>query len=410
MASMYETIKTENKQILVWNKNVPIDKTAIKQMQDVAALPFVYKHVAAMPDAHTGIGAAVGSVVATEKAIIPAAVGVDIGCGMMAYQTNLKAEWLPDNLKQLRRDIEKVVPRGTSANKQNKFAEWKEPPPEMIETWIGKFAERYHKIVSKHPAIDSKKGIKPYQQLGTLGSGNHFVELCLDQKGKVWVMLHTGSRNTGNRIGRYFISLAKEFAEKNLMDYYLPDKNLAYFAEGNELFSDYIEAMLFAQSFAEHNRIHLMNNIFKVLKGKFPDLKQGTLAINCHHNYAAVEKHYGKKVWVTRKGAVNAETGTYGIIPGSMATESYIVQGKGNKESFNSCSHGAGRAMSRTMAKKSITMAQHKKACQGVECRTDADVLDESPAAYKDINAVIKAQSDLITVKAKLKQVLNIKG
>lgn len=403
---MYSIVRTDHRQILIWNKDVDVHDEAMDQGRNLASLPFVYKHVVMMPDAHADIGVPVGAVVATTKAIVPAAVGADIGCGMMACHTNVKASALPDDLSQIRQDIERAVPHGSG--KKKGVSEWIKPPPEAIEIWISKLAQKYHRIAQKNPAIDGDKA-PTYQHLGTLGGGNHFVELCLDEKDNLWITLHTGSRSVGNRISDYFMDQAREFAERNFIDHYLPDPNLAYFTSGNESFGDYTEAMLFAQEYAKQNRVHIMDNIFKALRRHFPDIKQTKVSINCHHNYAEVEKHNGKSVWVSRKGAVNAKRNAYRIIAGSMGTGSYIVKGEGNPFSFSSCSHGAGRAMSITEARNSISQAQHHKDCKKVE-HSASDATEHSPRAYKDLDAVIDSQRDLVTVKTRLRPIVNVRG
>lgn len=389
----------------MWVKGVALDDEAIKQMENVARLPIIHGHVAAMPDCHWGLGATVGSVIPTRSAIIPAAVGVDIGCGMMAWQLSLKAKDLPDNLSKLRADIERAVPHGFVSTKgRARKGAWEIVPDSVGARWRD-LDERYRRIVDKHPRISHKT---PVHQLGSLGTGNHFIELCLDENDAVWVMLHSGSRGPGNNIGRYFIELAKKDMRAHLVN--LPDENLAYLSEGTEHFDDYVEALNWAQDYAWENRQAMMDTVLRTLRQHLPKFKLGELAVNCHHNYATIEHHFGADVWVTRKGAVRAREGDLGIIPGSMGTGSFIVRGKGSADSLCSCSHGAGRAMSRTEAKQRITLADHRAATEGIECRKDKDVIDESPAAYKDISAVMAAQSDLIEVVHRLRQVLNVKG
>ncbi len=394
------------KPLKMWTKNVLIGEDAIQQMKNVAMLPIIHRHVAAMPDCHWGLGATVGSVIPTKRAIIPAAVGVDIGCGMMAWQTTLTASQLPDSLAKIRDAIERAVPHGfVSVQGRSKKGGWETVPNSVGSRWRD-LEDRYRRIVEKHPKV-SHKG--PAHQLGSLGTGNHFIEVCLDENDLVWVMLHSGSRGPGNNIGTYFINEARREMEQNHQAN-LPDKNLAYLSEGSELFDDYVEALHWAQDYAWENRQAMMEAVLRVLREHLPKFKLGEMAVNCHHNYAAVEHHYGEDVWVTRKGAVRARAGDLGIIPGSMGTGSFIVRGKGNSESFCSCSHGAGRAMSRTEAKAKITLADHRAATEGIECRKDKGVIDESPAAYKDISSVIAAQSDLIEVVHRLRQVVNVKG
>lgn len=391
--------------VKMWTRNVLIDDAAIAQMQNVAKLPFIHKHVAAMPDCHVGKGATVGSVIPTKGAIIPAAVGVDIGCGMMAWRLTLSANQLPDNLSKLRSEVERAVPHGfVSVKGRARKGSWETVPASVTTRWTD-LADRYDMLVDKHPRI-SHRG--PAHQLGSLGGGNHFIELCLDESDQVWVMLHSGSRGPGNRIGQYFIELAKKDMGHHLSN--LPERDLAYLSEGTEHFDDYVEALSWAQDYAWENRQAMMDAVLRVLRKHLPRFKVGGMAVNCHHNYAVKETHFGEDVWVTRKGAVRARSGDLGIIPGSMGTGSFIVRGKGNEESFCSCSHGAGRAMSRSEAKRRITLKDHRAATEGIECRKDRDVIDESPAAYKDISSVIAAQTDLIEVIHTLRQVLNVKG
>jgi tRNA-splicing ligase RtcB (3'-phosphate/5'-hydroxy nucleic acid ligase) len=389
----------------MWTRNVHIEDAAINQMKNVARLPVIHRHVAAMPDCHWGLGATVGSVIPTRQAIIPAAVGVDIGCGMMAWQLTLDASALPDNLAAIRSDIEHAVPHGlVSAKGRARKGGWEIVPNSVASRWRD-LEERYRQILERHPRISHKA---PAHQLGSLGSGNHFIEICLDENDAVWVMLHSGSRGPGNVIGQYFIELAKKDMARHISK--LPDANLAYLSEGTEHFDDYVFALNWAQNYAWENRQAMMEQILRVLRKHLPTFQIGDLAVNCHHNYATEEEHFGARVWVTRKGAVRAREGDLGIIPGSMGTGSFIVRGKGNAESFCSCSHGAGRAMSRSEARKRITLKAHREATEGIECRKDKDVLDESPAAYKDISSVIAAQGDLIEVVHHLRQVVNVKG
>lgn len=389
----------------MWTKNVHIEDAAIEQMKNVARLPVIHKHVAAMPDCHWGLGATVGSVIPTKQAIIPAAVGVDIGCGMMAWQLTLNARDLPDNLSKIRADIERAVPHGfVSAKGRARKGGWEIVPNSVSSRWRD-LEDRYRTLIDKHPRISHKS---PTHQLGSLGTGNHFIEVCLDENDAVWVLLHSGSRGPGNVIGKYFIELAKKDMQRHLSN--LPDENLAYLSEGTQHFDDYVEALNWAQDYAWENRQAMMDAVLRVLRQHLKRFQIGDMAVNCHHNYATVETHFGEDVWVTRKGAVRAREGDLGIIPGSMGTGSFIVRGKGNLESFCSCSHGAGRTMSRSEAKRTITLKDHRQATEGIECRKDKDVLDESPAAYKDISSVIAAQGDLIEVVHHLRQVVNVKG
>jgi tRNA-splicing ligase RtcB (3'-phosphate/5'-hydroxy nucleic acid ligase) len=390
----------------IWDEGVPMERGAIDQMVRTCQLPFVVG-AALMPDGHIGIGSCVGAVVATSKAIVPAITGVDIGCGMMATRTSLSASDLPDSLSTLRELIERAVPHGrTNDGKPGDRGAWNTAPNLVMKKW-GPLEERFKAVVSKHPKAAARTTV---QQLGTLGSGNHFIELCLDTDNRVWIMLHSGSRGLGNRFGSYFIEMAKEDIYK--AGVHIVDKDLAYFEEGTTHFTDYFEAVLMAQDFARVNRELMMHSVLDAMKasGSLPEFKWDLEAVNCHHNYVEKEVHSGKSLYVTRKGAVRAQLGDMGIIPGSMGAKSFIVRGKGNTDSYTSCSHGAGRVMSRGQAKRTITMDDHLLATAGVECRKDMGVLDESPAAYKDIDLVIAAQSDLVDIVYTLKQLLCIKG
>ncbi len=392
--------------IKMWTKGVPVEDEARKQLENAARLPVVFKHVAAMPDVHLGIGATVGSVIPTIKAIIPAAVGVDIGCGMMAAKTTLRAEDLPDNLGPLRSAIEQAVPHGSVPRHRGRDpGSWENPPVSVDQVWAT-LADEFDLLCELHPRLANTNNRK---HLGTLGSGNHFIEICLDEAGFVWFMLHSGSRGVGNAIGTHFIELAKKDAELHQRN--LPDKDLAYFEEGARYFGEYVRGVSWAQKFAMRNREVMMANLIatvrKVIAKPFESHVE---AVNCHHNYVQQERHFGQDVFITRKGAVSARRGELGIIPGSMGARSYIVRGLGNPESFESCSHGAGRVMSRTKAKKMFSVADHIKATEGVECRKDANVVDEIPMAYKDIDAVMAAQQDLVEVVHTLKQVVCVKG
>jgi tRNA-splicing ligase RtcB len=361
-----------------------------------------------MPDVHCGIGATVGSVIPTKGAIIPAAVGVDIGCGMMAVQTSLNARDLPDNLKGIRSAIEAAVPHGrTNQGRTGDRGAWHHIPTRNAEVWASELKPGYDAILAKHPKLDRGNHAN---HLGTLGTGNHFIEVCLDETDTVWFMLHSGSRGVGNRMGTYFIELARNDMKRFFVN--LPDADLAYFPEGTEHFDDYVEAVEWAQDYARWNRRLMMEQIVAAVResGETPPFTAELQAINCHHNYVARESHYGQNVLITRKGAVRARPGDLGIIPGSMGARSYIVRGKGNPESFHSCSHGAGRAMSRNEAKKRFTVEDHRKATEGVECRKDPEVIDETPGAYKPIDAVMAAQADLVEVVHTLRQVVCVKG
>ncbi len=393
--------------VKAWTKGVPVEEAAKKQLLNVAQLPFIHKWIAAMPDVHWGVGATVGSVIPTKGAIIPAAVGVDIGCGMMAVQTDLNARDLPDNLKGLRSAIEKAVPHGrTNHGGTGDRGAWAQTPEGNKSAWAG-LKPRYDAILEKHPKLNRGNDAN---HLGTLGTGNHFIEICLDEGEMVWFMLHSGSRGVGNRMGSYFIELARKDMQKFHIN--LPDVDLAYFPEHTDHFDDYVAAVEWAQDYARSNRDLMMAQIVASIRnsGEVRPFSAEVKAINCHHNYVARESHYGANVLVTRKGAVRAREGDMGIIPGSMGARSYIVRGKGNPESFNSCSHGAGRAMSRKEAKRRFTIADHQRMTAGVECRKDADVIDETPAAYKSIDDVMAAQSDLVEVVHTLRQVVCVKG
>lgn len=394
------------KPVKMWTRGVPVDDKAREQLRKAAQMPFVFKHVAAMPDVHVGIGATVGSVIPTKGAVIPAAVGVDIGCGMMAARTSLMASDLPDNLEGIRSAIEQAVPHGRSVGRGKRdTGSWGDPPAEIVEAWATLVA-RFDRITDKYPRF---KNTNQLTHLGTLGTGNHFIELCLDTEQRVWIMLHSGSRGVGNAIGTFFIELAKQDMRKWFIN--LPDEDLAYFPEGTDHFDDYVEAVEWAQDFAALNRRMMMTNVIRALRGQIAKPFDAELeAVNCHHNYVRRENHFGQNVLVTRKGAVRAAEGVMGIIPGSMGAKSFIVRGLGNKEAFESCSHGAGRVMSRTQAKKLVTLDEHIADTAGVECRKDESVIDETPRAYKPIEAVMAAQADLVEIVHTLKQVVCVKG
>jgi tRNA-splicing ligase RtcB len=389
-----------------WLDGVELEPEALVQAQNAARMPFVHRHVALMPDTHRGIGATVGSVIPTKGAIIPAAVGVDIGCGMMAARLGLNASDLPDALAAMRLAIEEAVPHGRTDNGgRNDRGAWGEPPAAVVVEY-GTLTERYARITDKYPKAAARSNVT---QLGTLGTGNHFIEVCLDEEQRVWAMLHSGSRGPGNRIGSYFIERAKEEMKRWFIN--LPDVDLAYLVEGSALFDDYVEAVGWAQDYARINRELMMAATLGAIRASLGrEVTVTEAAVNCHHNYISREKHFGESVIVTRKGAVRAREGELGIIPGSMGARSFIVRGKGNRDSFESCSHGAGRRMSRTEAKRRFTVEDHAKATEGVECRKDAEVIDETPASYKDIDAVMAAQADLVEVVHTLKQVLCVKG
>jgi tRNA-splicing ligase RtcB (3'-phosphate/5'-hydroxy nucleic acid ligase) len=393
--------------VKAWTRGVPVEAEARKQLLNVAQLPFIYKWVAAMPDVHWGVGATVGSVIPTRGAIIPAAVGVDIGCGMMAVQTSLSASDLPESLKEIRAAIEAAVPHGRTNNgRAGDRGAWGEIPARNQEMW-STLKPRYDAIVARHPKLGRGNHSN---HLGTLGTGNHFIEVCLDESDAVWFMLHSGSRGAGNRMGSYFIELAKADMRRFFIN--LPDADLAYFREHTTHFDDYVDAVEWAQDYAQANRQLMMQQVVSAVRmcGETPPFTAELKAINCHHNYVARESHFGEDILVTRKGAVRARDGDLGIIPGSMGSRSYIVRGKGNAESFHSCSHGAGRAMSRREAKRRFTLEDHARMTQGVECRKDLEVIDETPGAYKPIDDVMAAQEDLVEIVHTLRQVICVKG
>lgn len=378
-----------------------VEAEAYQQLLNISQMPFIHSHVAVMPDVHAGKGATVGSVIPTRGAIIPAAVGVDIGCGMNALRLSIKAHDLPDNLRSLRLLIEAAVPVGFNQHKHD---------PVKQSTVTG-LSVGLHNLLGKHPKLNTMQK-KPYQtwvrQLGTLGGGNHFIELCVDENDDVWIMLHSGSRGIGNAIGEYFIILAKKDMGQHIVN--LPDKDLAYFREGAKHYDDYIEAVGWAQDYAMVNRKEMMNLICAALRKKLPKFGVTKEAIHCHHNYVARELHFGENVWVTRKGAISAGEGELGIIPGSMGAKSFIVRGLGNPMSFSSCSHGAGRVMSRNQAKRKFNEDDMARQTAGIECRKDSGVIDEIPGAYKDIDTVMANQCDLVEVVHTLKQLICIKG
>jgi tRNA-splicing ligase RtcB len=391
--------------VKMWTRGVPVEDEAREQLRRTARMPFIFRHLAVMPDVHLGKGSTVGSVIPTKKAVIPAAVGVDIGCGMMAATTTLTAADLPDNLGKVRSAIERAVPHGRSPGKRDRGAWGESPPDEVDEAWTT-LAPGFARLIERHPVLERTNN---RMHLGTLGGGNHFIELCLDESGAVWVMLHSGSRGVGNAIGTLFIELAKEDMRAWMVN--LPDQDLAYLSEGTRHFDEYVEAVDWAQEFARRNREVMMRAVIRALRNVIhKPFDAHVEAVNCHHNYVARERHFGEDVFVTRKGAVRAREGELGIIPGSMGARSFIVRGLGNEESFQSCSHGAGRKMSRTEARKRFTLAEHRAATADVECRKDEKVIDETPAAYKDIDAVMAAQSDLVEVVHTLRQVVCVKG
>lgn len=382
-------IHTEKMPIKMWSDGITIEDEAIAQLKNLANLPFIYKHVAVMPDSHWGMGATVGSVIATQGAICPAAVGVDIGCGMMATRLDFKIDEI-ENLRDLRHSIERSIPVGFETNK------------EITERMV----KSINTIMPNGDSINKKH----LSQIGTLGGGNHFIEICHDADNQAWVMLHSGSRNIGKTLAEKHIQNAKDLMKQYFIN--LPDPDLAYFVQNTEPFKNYINDVLYCQQFAMANREEMMTRLLKDISfHMYKEEKPITnFVVNCHHNFTRIENHFGHNVWITRKGAVSARQDEWGIIPGSMGTKSYIVQGKGNLESFCSCSHGAGRAMSRNEAKRRFTIEDHIEATKGVECRKDDDLIDETPKAYKDIDLVMAAQADLVEVKYILKQILCVKG
>lgn len=403
----YEFTQDGGVPILSWTKGVQFEEAAKKQVLNASRMSFVTPHVAVMPDVHWGMGATVGSVIPAEGAIIPAAVGVDIGCGMIAALTNLTADQLPDNLFAIRTAIEKAVPHGRTDNGGANDRGRHHNLPSLVQDTAKNLEKDLALIVERAPKL-AKAAAGSSGHMGTLGTGNHFIELCLDEHDRVWIMLHSGSRGIGNAIGTYYINKAKEDMKRLGVE--LPDVDLAYIPEGAEYFDEYIHALNWAQNFAYNNRMTMMSLTVEALQKELPEFKAVVAAVNCHHNYVSREEHFGKMVWLTRKGAVSAKEGELGIIPGSMGAKSFIVRGKGNPQSFCSCSHGAGRSMSRNEASKRFSLEDHIKATEGVECRKDVDVIDETPMAYKSIDAVMAAQLSLVDIVHTLKQVVCVKG
>ncbi|VXD22275.1 RtcB family protein [Planktothrix paucivesiculata] len=391
----YETLNLSTpKPVLSW-ANHDLGSAETQMAKNVASLPFVFKHVALMPDVHLGKGALVGSVIATKEAIIPAAVGVDIGCGMCAIKLPFTAEQVEGKLKKIRQEIEAAIPVGFDQNKHIEKA---------VTNWQG--WQEFKDLHSKVQNLESKA----IKQMGSLGGGNHFIELCLDEENNVWLMLHSGSRHIGNMLAQNHIDTAKNLAK--LAELKLPDPDLAYFVSGTPEFAAYWNDLQWAQHYARFNRDIMMARFKRIVETAVAGGKptKALLEVNCHHNYSEKEVHFGEEVYVTRKGAVRAAEQDYGIIPGSMGAKSFIVKGKGNHESYCSCSHGAGRLMSRTKAKKTFTLDDLVQQTQGVECRKDTGIIDEIPGAYKSIDEVMKQQSDLVEVVATLKQILCVKG
>lgn len=399
----YESVEGGLVPVKAWTRGVDFEAKAREQVLQTSQLSIVGPHVAIMPDVHFGFGSTVGSVVPTRAAIIPSCVGVDIGCGMCAIRTTLTSHDVSDNAQDLFEAISNAVPHGGA--RKSSVGNWGDTPVDATKTFE-EMRPLYEQIVAKHPAVRHDTVLN---QLGTLGGGNHFIELCLDEEDRVWVMLHSGSRGVGNKIGVHFTELAKR--EMDRLDRQLPNRDLAYLEEGTEHFTDYVEAVGWAQDYAKSSRaIMLMATMAAVRKAIGRVYATDDLAIQCHHNYVQRETHFGENVWLTRKGAVSARAGELGIIPGSMGTRSFIVRGKGNADSFHSCSHGAGRVMARGEAKRKITVADHIAATDGVACRKDDGVVDESPSAYKRIEDVMAAQSDLVDVVHTLKQIVCVKG
>lgn len=394
-----EVMTSQRVPVKIWTDEV--DERSKEQLRNIASLPFIHHHVAAMPDVHVGIGATIGSVIATHKAIIPAAVGVDIGCGMVACRLSIGANDIDEkSLRKVFDQISRDVPVGRAQHRDERV---------LIDA-ARPFEARLNTITTKHPQLLKAFGkfSKWVNQMGTLGGGNHFIEVCLDESDQVWIMLHSGSRGIGNAMADYFIQLAKKDMEQSMI--HLPDHNLAYFPEGAEHFDDYVEAVTWAQEYAFQNRQSMVELVLAALSRHLPTFEVTSEVVNCHHNYVAHEYHYGANVWVTRKGAIRAREGDLGIIPGSMGARSYIVRGKGNPESFTSSAHGAGRKMSRTAAEKQFTEADMVKQTAGVICRKDKGVIDEIPGAYKDIDQVMANQNDLTEIMHTLKQVVCVKG
>ena len=393
-----QTIEYTPVPVRIWTEDVTPD--AMRQLEQVARLPFVHSHVAAMPDVHAGIGSTIGSVIPTRGAIVPAAVGVDIGCGMIAARLSIDANALPDSLGAVRSEIEARVPVGFGVHDECN----------VRMSGVARLKSGYDALTGRVPALATMMKHRDgwQRQIGTLGGGNHFIEVCLDESDRVWVMLHSGSRGIGNGIGRYFIALARE--EMLALDAKLPDRNIAWLREGTESFDLYVEALGWAQDYASENRARMLALVLEALRATLPSFEVTEHAVNCHHNYVARERHFGAEVYVTRKGAIRAGAGELGIIPGSMGARSYIVRGKGSAESFHSCAHGAGRRMSRSQAKKMFSAEDLARQTAGVECRKDVGVVDEIPGAYKDIDAVMANQADLVDVVHTLKQVVCVKG
>ena len=407
MDNLFDVIDAGNGHIIkAWKRGVPFDENTIEQLKKTASMPFLFKHLAAMPDAHLGVGATIGTVLPTRDAIIPSAVGVDLGCGMIAQQTTLKREdFAHIALPGLRAAIEAAVPNGRTNNGgPGDRGAWGIVPESIHCIWSGQFAEEYEMMCKKHPGMRARNTVT---QLGTLGTGNHFIELSEDESGNVWIVLHSGSRGLGNKIGTYFTDVAKSLCKRWFIT--LPDPDLAYLPVHTQEFKDYKDAVTLAQKFAWENRLIMLGAVENVLRRAglvFDNLEH----VHSHHNYVSWERHFGENIMVTRKGAVRVQKGERGIIPGSMGARTYIVEGLGNRESFCTCSHGAGRAMGRRQAERTFTVEEHAAATAGIECDKSADTLDETPAAYKSIESVMAAQADIVKPVFILKQFLNVKG
>jgi tRNA-splicing ligase RtcB (3'-phosphate/5'-hydroxy nucleic acid ligase) len=394
-----QTLEGGKVPVQVWTDE--LDSATRQQLLNVASLPIVFDHVAAMPDVHLGKGATVGSVIATKQAIIPASVGVDIGCGMCAARTTLTTNDVDEKtLTAVFHQISRDVPVGFQQHEPDRAAVGK----------ARRFERGLKQIFERHPELPKRIGKHSdwMRQLGTLGGGNHFIEICLDETGSVWVLLHSGSRGIGNAIGTYFIELARQ--EMLHLDAQLPDRDLAYLTEGTVHFDDYVDAVGWAQDYAHENRAVMLDLVLDAMRRHLPPFSVTREAVQCHHNYVQRERHFGEDVWVTRKGAIRAGKGELGIIPGSMGAQSYIVRGKGNPDAFESSAHGAGRRLSRNAAAKQYTAADLAKQTEGIICRKDAGVVDEIPAAYKSIDTVMANQDDLVEVVHTLRQLLCIKG
>jgi len=398
----------DNKIIKAWTRFVPVELGAVEQLKQALQLPFVTPYICAMPDCHIGQGSTIGSVIPTIGAIVPSFVGVDLGCGMYAVRTNLYRNDFENCEDIIFHAISRNVPNGRTDNGgKGDRGRWHDIPARVREIWESQLKMEYDDIILKNPYLD--RGAT-FEQLGTLGTGNHFIELEYEEKdhNRVWIIIHSGSRGVGARIGNYFTSKAKEVCEQYFIK--LPNPFLAYFPKDTDMFKQYLQAATWAQDFAHWNRKIMMERTIESVDEVLGTTLDTDIKINCHHNYVARENHFGQNVLVTRKGAIRARVGDLGIIPGSMGAKSYIVEGKGNVESFTSCSHGAGRAMSRTQAKKTFSLEDHKMATDGVFCLKDETVLDETPGAYKPIVDVMESQKDLVEIKHEVKQFICIKG